>query len=128
MLLLAVYAAVLGRTAAARLVRAGGFDPLAPQAAAVETLVVAKRFAQALPLAVQLQQAYPREPLVAYWLARIHHGLNRPAEEADAWEAYVRLSSEPLDACPAWPDAYRRSARPDLEREAAHRCLELTRR
>lgn len=124
-LLLATDAAVLGHTAASRAFRSAGFDPLAPQPSAVESLTVAGRFADALPLATQLRRTYPKEPLVAYWLARINAGLNRPAEEADAWEAFVSLSSEPIDACPAWPDADRRAGRQERAVAAAERCDEL---
>jgi len=124
-LLLASYAAILGRTAAARMFRTAGFDPLAPQPSTVESLIVAGRFADALPLATQLKASYPKEPLVSYWLARINAGLNHPIEEAEAWEAFVRVSLQPTDACPAWPDAYRRAGRLEASRAAAERCDEL---
>ena len=75
--LLAAYAAVF-LPGAVRTFGAASFDPLQPRPRAVEELLVAKRFADALPLATELRGAFPSEPLPAYWLARINAGLQKP--------------------------------------------------
>jgi tetratricopeptide (TPR) repeat protein len=102
--LLAAYIVAMVRLAGVSGV--GGLDALAPQSRSVERAIEERRFADALPVALELQQAHDDEPLVAYWLATIFHGLNRPRDEVAAWETYVRLSSTPADACPAIADAY----------------------
>ena len=124
--LLAAHALVLGRGAVAGLVSASRFDPLAAQPASVEQLIVARRFADALPRANDLHTRYPDEPLVAYWLATINHGLDQPRAEASAWEDYVRTSKAPAEACPAWPDAYARLGDRARAQTASTRCREFT--
>ena len=119
--LLAAYAAVFLPRALRSSGRAG-FDPLQPRPRSVEELIVAKRFADALPLATELRAAFPDEPLVAYWLARINGGLQRPQAEADAWDAYVALSKAPAEACPQWPRALSRANLQDRARAATERC------
>jgi len=101
------------------------FDPLDRRPHRVESLIVAGRFDEALPLAVELRRNFPNEPEPAFWLATIQSGLGRGEAEADAWEEYARLSSEPLDACPAWPDAYARLGRADSALATYERCAAL---
>ena len=120
--LCAAYAAVLMPPGTWRLTGASPFDPLAPRPREVEELIVAGRFADALPIAAELQRAYPEEPLVAFWTAAINRGLDRPEAEAAAWETYVQRSHAPADACPAWPEAYARLGQLDRARAAAERC------
>ena len=127
-LVLALYAIVLGRGPARRAIGTAGFDPLSPQASAVERRLVAGRFDEALSLATALKAAHPDEPLAAYWLATIDQHLGRSREEADAWSEYVRTSKAPGVACPAWPEAYRRSGQTDRAREASARCVEIASR
>jgi predicted Zn-dependent protease len=122
---LALYIAVLGRGPMGRLFGRSGFDPLAPRPAAVEQLIVAGRFDEALPLARALRAGYPDEPLVSYWLATINHRLARWQDEADAWADYVRTSAAPREACPAWHDALARSGDDVRARTAAARCEEM---
>ena len=119
--LLAAYAAVFLPRAVRTSGRAG-FDPLQPRPRSVEELIVAKRFADALPLATELRAAFPDEPLVAYWLARINGGLDQPLAEADAWDAYVSLSNAPQEACPSWPRALSQANLQDRARAATERC------
>jgi hypothetical protein len=123
---LALYGAVLGRSPGARLFGPKALDPFAPRPKTVEQLIAAARFADALPLAVELRANYPDEPLVAYWLATINHAVGRPETEAAAWGEYVRLSKAPADACPAWPDALTRAGAIDQARTASDRCAELS--
>lgn len=112
--LLCAYSAFAFRGVARNVLQRGAFDPFLPLARVVEQRIGDSRFAEALPVALELQHAYPTEPLVAYWLARIHHGLNDSAAEAQAWERYVVLSPAPADACPAWPEAYARLHRTEV--------------
>jgi tetratricopeptide (TPR) repeat protein len=123
--LLCAYGAFAFRGIARGALQRGAFDPLLPLARAVEQRIGDTRFAEALPVALELQHAYPTEPLVAYWLARIHHGLNNSAAEAEAWEQYVALSPAPSDACPAWPQAYTRLHRAEQAVSTYERCVRL---
>jgi len=126
--LLVLYGAALGRGQAGRLFGPKVLDPFAPRSKTVEQLIVAARFADALPLAAELHTNYPDEPLGPYWLATINHALGRPGAEAAAWGEYVRLSKAPGDACPAWPEALMRAGQIDQARTASDRCVELLRR
>ena len=103
----------------------GGFQPFLPPARAVETRIGEGRFAEALTLASDLHQAYPNEPLVDYWLARIHHGLRDPGAEAKAWAQYLAVSAAPQEACPAWPRALAQSGQPAEALSAYERCAAL---
>lgn len=125
--LLVLYGAVLGRSQVERVLAPRPLDPFAARPKAVEELVVAGKFAHALPLAIELETAYPDEPLVSYWLATINHGLGRAQDEAAAWDHYVRVSKAPGDACPAWPDAYARAGHRAQAQAAADRCAEFDR-
>jgi Flp pilus assembly protein TadD len=120
--LLVAYAAIT-----LRLPAGGGskFDPLDPRPHRVESLIVGQRFSEALPLALELRRNFPTEPEVAYWVAIIQRGLGAAPAEAAAWEDYVRLSPEPLDACPAWPAAVERADRGDRALEIYERCAAL---
>lgn len=83
-------------------------DALAPQSRSVEQAIGERRFVDALPLALEVQRAHDDDPLVAFWLATIFRGLDRPRDEAAAWETYIRLSSAPAEACPGVAEAYER--------------------
>ena len=124
---LALYIVVLGRGPAGRAIGRAGFDALAPRPSAVEQLIVAARFSDALPLALELRDQYPNEPLTSYWLAVINHGLTRWHEEAEAWTEYVRTSAAPREACPAWPAAYARNGESARALSAASRCKDMAR-
>jgi tetratricopeptide (TPR) repeat protein len=117
--LLVVYAAVLGGWG-----RAGSspFEPLASRPHAIEQLIVAGRYSEALPQIRELHDRYPREWLVAMWLARAHHGLGHWRDEAGAWEQFVKLSPAPEEACPALPQAYERLGSQPLALDAYERC------
>ena len=125
---LVLYVAVLGRGPAGRAIGKAGFDALAPRPGAVEQLLAAGRFSEALPLALELRDQYPNEPLTFYWLAMINHHLTRWHEEAEAWTDYVRTSAAPGEACPAWPAAYARNGESAEALTAAARCEEMARR
>ena len=104
-LLLALYLASDVRSLLGGFVSRGTFDPFLPAARAIEQRIADGRFTEALPLAIDLERAYPGEPQIAWWFARVHHGLQDPVSEAAAWERYVESSPAPGDACPAWPEA-----------------------
>jgi hypothetical protein len=96
-LLVVLLAAYAGATAWPAL-RAGsgrGFDALAPESRFVEQAIGEQRFADALPVALQLRRAYTSEPLVAYWLATIYQGLGRTAAARASWDDFQRLSGSP---------------------------------
>ena len=101
------------------------FDPLEARPHRVESLIVAGRFDEALPLALELRRNVPNEPEAAFWLATIRHALGSAGAEVEAWDDYARLSPEPLDACPAWPEAYERIGRADRALIIYERCATL---
>ena len=121
--LLALYLASGLRPVIGERLKRGGFDPFLPAARVLEQRIADGRFSEALPLAIDLDRAYPREPQIAFWLARVHHGLKDPASEAAEWERYVETSPAPADACPAWPEAYARASQPTESLHAYERCV-----
>jgi len=100
----------------------GGFDALSPRARLLEQLIETKRFADARPVADELAAAFPHEPLAAYWKATVLGGLGRRREAAEVWEAYVRMSTTPDEACPAMPEAYASLGEVDKALDAYERC------
>ena len=69
LVLLAAYAAATARLAGVG--AADRFDAVAPPSRFVEHALGERRFADALPVALELQHVYPDEPLPAYCLAAI---------------------------------------------------------
>jgi tetratricopeptide (TPR) repeat protein len=121
--LLAAYIAVMVRlTGCSGVDRT--LDALAPQSRSVEQAIGQGRFAEALPVALELQRAHEDDPLVAYWLATIFHGLDRPRDEVAAWQTYIRVSTTPLDACPAIAEAYERLGDSARALEQYRRCVD----
>jgi Flp pilus assembly protein TadD len=98
------------------------FDPLSPHGRQVEQAIETRQFAEALPVALDLQRAAPRDPQIAYWLAEIYRGLDRPREEAQAWEMFVSLDAAPAAACPAIGEVYARLNDPGQVLRAYERC------
>lgn len=121
-LLLAIYLASPVRSLVGGVVRRGAFDPFLPAARALEQRIGEGRFADALPLAHELERTYPRDEQVAFWLAGVHHGLNDSSSEAVAWERYMTLSAAPEEACPGLPEAYARAGKPAESLQAYERC------
>jgi tetratricopeptide (TPR) repeat protein len=101
------------------------FDAMAPRPRALELAIGETKFEQALPIAIELGRMYPEIPLVAYWTALVHRGLERHAEEAAAWEAYLTRSSVPEAACPAIAEAYDRAGDRGASLRALERCAQL---
>lgn len=77
---------------------AGAFDPLGARGRHVELAIETGKYDEALPVALALRREYEHEPVIAFWLAEIYRGLERPAQEADAWDAYIRLAGTAEDA------------------------------
>lgn len=99
-LLLVLLAAYVGATVWPA-IQAGsgrGFDALAPESRFVEQAIGEQRFAEALPVALQMRRSYASEPLVAYWLATIYDGLGRAADARSARDDFQRLSGSPAGA------------------------------
>jgi len=88
-MLLAAYGAAVVRPA---LVAESRFDAVGPESRFVERAIGDHRYTEALPVALDLRRAHSGEPLVAYWLATIYQGLDRPAEARSAWDDFHRLS------------------------------------
>ena len=123
-LLVALLAAYVAVFASARLSGRNGdrLDPLTPRPRAVERAIGERRFADALPLALEDARATPRDPLPQHWLALIEQGLGRADEEAAAWERYAALSSAPGAGCPDLPEAYARAGHDAQALAAYERC------
>jgi tetratricopeptide (TPR) repeat protein len=125
--LTSLYVWTLARPAGigASLFAASGFEPMAPRSRAVERAIGERRFRDALPIVDSLQRSYPNHPLPAYLAALTFRGLDRPAEEAAAWEDYLRSSAHPVDACPHIAEAYERSGDGSRALTALTRCAEF---
>jgi len=116
------YLAVGMRPLIGQMFRRAGFDPFLPAARALELRIEEGRFAEALPLAIDLDRAFPHEPQIVLWRARIQHGLSDPRREATAWEEYLALGVAAAEACPALPDAYARAGLAAEALRAYERC------
>lgn len=69
------------------------------------------RYTEALPPTLELTRAFPKQHV--YWerLALVYQHLGQAQDEAAAWERMVTVSPNPVDACPALPDAYARASK-----------------
>jgi tetratricopeptide (TPR) repeat protein len=72
-----------------------------------------------------LVERFPNQQVFAERLARIYAGLDKAADEASAWELFLRVSPTPEDACPAVAEAYWRAGDPDKSLEASIRCRDF---
>lgn len=95
----------------------------AEQARAATALVRAERWADALAPTQALAAQYPASHIYAEQLAVIHHHLRRDADEAHAWEQFIRTSPTPSEACPQIGEAYRRMNATARAVDAFDRCL-----
>lgn len=98
------------------------FDPLDRRGREVERAIAAGDFDAARPIVEQLAVTYPDTPIVSIWLAETYRGLGRPSDEARAWETVLRTAALPDAACPALPEAYRRSGDGPGALDAFKRC------
>ena len=69
-----------------------GFDAVGPESRFVELAIGEQRFADALPVALELRRLHSDEALTAYWLGTIYHGLGRDNDARTAWGDFERLS------------------------------------
>ena len=92
-LLLALLAAYVAATVRPVLMAESGFDAVGPESRFVELAIGEQRFADALPVALELRRLYPSEPLTAYWLGTIYQGLGRDNDARTAWADFERLST-----------------------------------
>jgi len=123
--LLALYTAVLLRQAGpgSTVSASEGFDAMDSRSRAAERAIAEARFQDAAPLVDELQRLHPRSAYYAYLAAATFNGLERPGEEAAAWEAFVERSSIPEEACPAMPHAYERARNAIQALTAFERCV-----
>jgi hypothetical protein len=85
-LLLAGYALVFVRVPSPGAGRR--FDPLDPRGRQVEQAIESHDFTRALPVALDLDAAYPGDAVIAYWLTEIYTGLGRAADADASWHRY----------------------------------------
>jgi tetratricopeptide (TPR) repeat protein len=79
----------------------------------------------ALAPTAALVEQFPNQQVFAERLARIHAGLGRAADEASAWERFLRVSPTPEDACPAVAEAYWRAGEKERSLDASVRCRDF---
>ena len=97
---------------------------LAEKATALE---LEGKWQDALEPRLTLAKAFPSNHIYAGQLAEIYHGLNRPADEAAAWESFVASSPTPSEACPQIGLAYRTANNITKAIDAFNRCLDFDR-
>lgn len=125
-LLAVVCLAIFGWTLTPRAV-----TPAREDAAAEQLLVVSrtafdtKNWQSALEPTTALVERFPNQQVFAERLARIYAALGRPADEAAAWELFLRVSPTPEDACPAVSEAYYRAGDHAKSLETSIRCRDF---
>ena len=96
-----------------------------------ETLVAASRAAydgerwdEALEPTRTLVERFPHQHLYVERLANIYHQLNRPADEAAAWERVLTTAPTLENVCPAIGEAYQKAGDAPAAIDAFKRCLD----
>jgi tetratricopeptide (TPR) repeat protein len=69
-----------------------------------------------------LVERFPNQQVFAERLARIYAALDKAADEAAAWERFLRVSPTPEDACPTVAEAYWRAGDKEKSLDASVRC------
>ena len=128
-------ATTAGSAAAAASGAAGAAGPVVLDDAAIDALLVASRDAfvgerweDALAPTRTLVERFPGQHVYIARLAEILHKLERPADEAAAWELFMDRSPLPAEACPFIGNAYRRIGKYDLALGAFERCFAADRK
>lgn len=105
-------------------------EELAPGSAALDRTLVASRdafagnrFEEALEPTLALVDAMPGQPVFLERLALVYQALERPADEARAWDEFVDASATPVDACPMLAEARMRMGDAAGALERYERCL-----
>jgi tetratricopeptide (TPR) repeat protein len=101
---------------------AAPFDPLDRRGREVERAIEERRFAEALPIALDLRHAHDADPVIAHWLAEIYRGLGRSADESQSWERVLALTRLADAACPDLPESYARAGDRVRALDAYERC------
>ena len=83
------------------------------------------RWEDALAPTRALVERFPSQQVYSDRLARIYYGLGRSADEAAAWEQFVKTSPTPEDACPAIGHAYLRAGDRQASVRAFERCKDF---
>jgi len=103
----------------------------AADAALVDGLLVESRDAfssgrwqDALEPTKAIVARFPGQHVYLSRLAEIYEKLERPIDEAAAWELYMDRAPLPAGACPAIGNAYRRLGKYELALNAFERCLQ----
>ena len=87
------------------------------------SFIAAGKWSEALAPMKALGDAYPANHIYAAHLAEIYQHLNQPANEAAAWETFVKTSPNAYEACPRIGEAYRADGRLANAIDAFERCL-----
>ncbi len=102
----------------------------AADAAAMDGLLVASREAftterwqDALPPTKAIVERFPSQHVYLARLAEIYNKLERPKDEAAAWELFMDRAPLPAEACPFVGNAYRRIGQHDKALNAFERCF-----
>lgn len=100
-------------------------------AAAMDVLLVAsregfatKRWQDALAPTKAIVERFPSQHVYLARLAEIYNKLERPKDEAAAWELFMDRAPLPAEACPFVGNAYRRIGQYDKALNAFERCFE----
>ena len=72
-----------------------------------------------------LVERFPTQQVYSDRLARIYFHMDKPVDEAAAWEQFVTSSATPQDACPALAHAYRRAGDRAASLLAFERCRDF---
>ena len=89
----------------------------------VNALIGAGRYDRALEPTLALTRSFPTSQIYLGQLASIYHHLDRPKEEAEAWERFLAVAPTPVEACPQIGDAYRKQRLFPQAIDAFNRCL-----
>jgi tetratricopeptide (TPR) repeat protein len=88
-------------------------------------LFSAEDWTAALVPTLALVDRFPTQQVYAERLANIYRRLDKPVEEASAWEQFVKSAATPQDACPALPRAYQRAGDHTRALLAFERCRDF---
>lgn len=125
-LLAALVLALFGWTLAPRALPVKGGNAEAEKLLAVSRQAFDKgNWEAALAPTTALVDQFPNQQVFAERLARIYAGLGRAADEAAAWERFLRVSPTPEDACPAVAEAYWRAGEKEKSLDASIRCRDF---